>query len=277
MSRCGVDGNQKIPPQKMHRGRAKVVLNEIRAREIFQFKNENAFPSRHACSKHLAIQHGISCKAIRDIWNGRSWLDATYHLWSEGERPQRRAIGRPKGSKDKKPRTKKSSQPLEARINSTCGHEITTRDKNSPHMVLGSMITSALDIQDGPRNLCPTSATRLFSSEAPANFSSLRNPYSGSFNNGSNAPVNYFDRNLTHPNFHNESQWTRFSHFHSACTHPNPPSRLNSISSMPPSPPCYSDHLHLFPVLYAIGLGGTVADNAAAHLLSRGMGGWSQL
>jgi hypothetical protein len=53
---------------------------------------------------------GVSSKTVRDIWTGRTWYRATQHLDPSRadalERLQKHP-GRPKGSKDRKPRTRK--------------------------------------------------------------------------------------------------------------------------------------------------------------------------
>ena len=53
---------------------------------------------------------GVSSKTVRDIWVGRTWYRATQHLDplrdDASERLQKRP-GRPKGAKDRKPRTRK--------------------------------------------------------------------------------------------------------------------------------------------------------------------------
>ena len=84
--------------------RPRTVLTSMVAREIFQVKATHGFASTHSASQRLASKYGVSPKAIRDIWIGRSWLEATYDLWSVEDRPTRRIIGRPKGKKDSKPR-----------------------------------------------------------------------------------------------------------------------------------------------------------------------------
>ena len=88
-------------------GRPKNILNDLCAREIFKLKHMHGCASLHGASIPLARKYGVSSKAIRDIWNGRSWLHATSDLWEDGDRPQRRIIGRPKGRKDSTPRTRK--------------------------------------------------------------------------------------------------------------------------------------------------------------------------
>ena len=84
--------------------RPRNVLESHTAREIFHLKPTHNTASLHAASQRLASKYGVSSKAIRDIWKGRSWLDATYDLWNVEDRPARRIIGRPKGRKDSKPR-----------------------------------------------------------------------------------------------------------------------------------------------------------------------------
>jgi hypothetical protein len=91
---------------KFDSNRSRVVLSGEIAREIFIVRRNLGLESAHQASIRLAAKYRVSSKAIRDIWKGRSWLDATFDLWSEEERPCRRVIGRPKGKKDSKPRAK---------------------------------------------------------------------------------------------------------------------------------------------------------------------------
>ena len=84
--------------------RPRIVLTNQQARDIFQLKSGHGFASLHSASIRLASKYGVSSKAIRDIWKGRSWLEATFDLWNVEDRPAKRIIGRPKGKKDSKPR-----------------------------------------------------------------------------------------------------------------------------------------------------------------------------
>ncbi len=59
---------------------------------------------KQSWNHQASIKCSISSKAIRDFWKGRSWLDATYDLWSEEDRPAPQVIERPKGKKDSKSR-----------------------------------------------------------------------------------------------------------------------------------------------------------------------------
>ena len=58
----------------------------------------------------LARMYGVSSKTVRDIWLGRTWYRSTYSLDAskppETERLAKK-MGRPKGMKDSKPRSKK--------------------------------------------------------------------------------------------------------------------------------------------------------------------------
>jgi hypothetical protein len=89
--------------------RVRVVLTSEQARDIFRLKGDHGCSSLHSVSIRLASQYNVSSKAIRDIWKGRSWLDSTYDLWDSVDRPPRKTIGRPKGKKDSKPRSRGST------------------------------------------------------------------------------------------------------------------------------------------------------------------------
>ena len=69
-------------------------------------------------SQQLASRYGVSSKAIRDIWKGRSWLEATYDLWDVNDRPALRILGRPKGKKDSKPRIRANKNPAQSKTQS---------------------------------------------------------------------------------------------------------------------------------------------------------------
>ena len=84
----------------------RIVLTRDQAREIFLAKHEafHKFNTLHGTSTVLSAKYDVSAKAIRDIWKGRSWLEATFDLWDVDKRPAKKAKGRPKGRKDSKPR-----------------------------------------------------------------------------------------------------------------------------------------------------------------------------
>jgi hypothetical protein len=93
--------SKKASMTALHR---RAVLNRQQARDIFLLKHYHSFGNSHAASTVLAKTYRISSKAIRDIWCGRSWLDATFDMWDGDDRPVRKTLGRPKGRKDTKPR-----------------------------------------------------------------------------------------------------------------------------------------------------------------------------
>ena len=84
--------------------RPKAVLTEKNATDIFLLKHRHGFPTDHAASCFLAKKYSVSSKTIRDIWSGRSWLETTFDLWDTADRPDRKLVGRPKGSKNSKPK-----------------------------------------------------------------------------------------------------------------------------------------------------------------------------
>ena len=50
----------------------------------------------------LAPKYGVTPKTIRDVWSGRTWAEATRHLWTPEEKAQR---DRPKAKSGPKPDT----------------------------------------------------------------------------------------------------------------------------------------------------------------------------
>jgi hypothetical protein len=89
-------------------GRA--ILSIEQAQAIFQHKPK-PFEKERTRAGNLAKMYGISVKTVRDIWVGRTWYRATFHLDQlkpfSPERLQKKA-GRPKGAKDSKPRMRKN-------------------------------------------------------------------------------------------------------------------------------------------------------------------------
>ena len=72
--------------------RPRAVLNEAKVIEIYKLRQSidryRLQPSRSAA---LASYFNVSPKAIRDIWNRRTWANETRHLWTEDERPTPRS------------------------------------------------------------------------------------------------------------------------------------------------------------------------------------------
>ena len=65
----------------------KAILTEAQAIEIFKFRSDSILPSDPSLlgrTTLVAKKYKISPKAVRDIWNGRTWRQTTQHLWDEG-------------------------------------------------------------------------------------------------------------------------------------------------------------------------------------------------
>ena len=75
------------PARSMHRA----VLSKAQAVEIYlaaQAAREGGVdPLQGGISARLAKRYGVSPKAIRDIWNRRTWTHETRHLWAANEQP----------------------------------------------------------------------------------------------------------------------------------------------------------------------------------------------
>ncbi len=114
--------------------RKRAVLTDDQAAEIFNLRvpftdATNASPDRVFTSRSMVVSriYGVSPKAVRDIWNKRTWRHATRAFWTEADElqhaknlkagtdgaaqriaakklPSLRSVGRPRGSKDSKPR-----------------------------------------------------------------------------------------------------------------------------------------------------------------------------
>ncbi len=88
-------------------------LTKDQALAIFK-RRPNCF--RQINTAALAKEFGVTAKAVRDIWIGRTWYKDTLYLEPSRidavERLTRR-IGRPKGSRDSKPRIRKIDAPCE--------------------------------------------------------------------------------------------------------------------------------------------------------------------
>jgi hypothetical protein len=71
----------------------RAVLTTIQAIEIYSYRKNKANRSTKADpllsgrSVAVAKKFNVSPKAIRDIWNRRTWTHETKHLWTEDERP----------------------------------------------------------------------------------------------------------------------------------------------------------------------------------------------
>ena len=104
-------GMQSLSKDNQKKGRA--ILSEQEARAIFQRKPSKFGRDRRRANL-LAKTYGVSVKAIRDIWVGRTWYRSTCYL--DQSKPVNllrllRKPGRPLGAKDSKPRILPPARP----------------------------------------------------------------------------------------------------------------------------------------------------------------------
>lgn len=140
-------------------GRA--ILTEQQAQTIFRFKPSPFSKARdRACI--LAKMFGISVKTVRDIWVGRTWYRATYHLDPSIPPASHRLVkraGRPKGSKDRKPRTKKYlscpnySEPNQVNKEETETEEDCNTDEPNPTYKFGTEMS--ISVSSGFKSSSP--------------------------------------------------------------------------------------------------------------------------
>ena len=62
---------------------SRAVLTKQQAIEIFALKRDLQNQSLTAMSVELADKYNVNSKTIRDIWSGRSWLEATLPQWRQ--------------------------------------------------------------------------------------------------------------------------------------------------------------------------------------------------
>ena len=77
--------------------KARAKLKEADVLDIFHCKTHLMSASR------VSKKYGVSEKAVRDIWTGRTWSKETWHLDASRSLPLKK-MGRPVGRKDAKPR-----------------------------------------------------------------------------------------------------------------------------------------------------------------------------
>jgi hypothetical protein len=114
-------------------GRA--ILTHEQAQAIFRCKPLPSAKDRDRAGI-LARAYGVSVKTVRDIWVGRTWYRATFHLDPTKpfipERLQKRA-GRPRGAKDRKPRSKKlQSETHDSDTLSACSNDTPVQPNDTP-------------------------------------------------------------------------------------------------------------------------------------------------
>ena len=72
----------------------RALLSKEQAIEIYMVgqaaRDSGIDPLQGGRSAQMAKKYGVSPKAIRDIWNRRTWQSETKHLWAENEKPTTR-------------------------------------------------------------------------------------------------------------------------------------------------------------------------------------------
>ena len=94
--------------------RLRNTLTKQQVIDIFCQKPDIRLRPKQADTCAIAKQYGVTAKAIRDIWIGRTWYRETFHLDPFRMDANKRLairIGRPKGAKDVRPRMKRSDIP----------------------------------------------------------------------------------------------------------------------------------------------------------------------
>jgi hypothetical protein len=74
-------GTRAPPSSKMTQSK----LNAVSVKKIFIAKRQKK-GHRSGLSILLGRQYGVTSKAVRDIWNGRTWAKVTEPLWTDAER-----------------------------------------------------------------------------------------------------------------------------------------------------------------------------------------------
>ena len=92
---------QSSPHQETKLPKMRAKLTEADALNIYHRKS--SFTSASAIAK----LYGVSEKAVRDIWTGRTWSKETWHLDESRPFPAKK-MGRPFGRKDAQPRKPRS-------------------------------------------------------------------------------------------------------------------------------------------------------------------------
>ena len=69
----------------------RALLTKQQATEIYMIgklvRHQGSDPMQGSRSAQIAKTYGVSSKAIRDIWNRRTWQNETRHLWDKHEQP----------------------------------------------------------------------------------------------------------------------------------------------------------------------------------------------
>ena len=85
----------------------RAILTEQQAIEIFRIGSDDSTPIVVSSAKVVARRYGINERAVRDIWNQRTWTHATWPIAQSTGPTADKKMGRPIGSKDSSPRRQK--------------------------------------------------------------------------------------------------------------------------------------------------------------------------
>ena len=88
---------------------SRFALSATKVLDIFRLKTQDSAEGKISAVT-VAKVFGISSKTVRDIWTGRSWYRTTHQLEpnrADADERLQRHVGRPKGAKDRKPRTRR--------------------------------------------------------------------------------------------------------------------------------------------------------------------------
>ncbi|EKX34965.1 hypothetical protein GUITHDRAFT_118809 [Guillardia theta CCMP2712] len=127
-------------------------MNAQIAYEIYSAKR-SMLENKSMESALVAAKYGISSKTVRDIWDRRTWADATIELWTEREREEyesqeRRNPGRPPGSKDTKPRKKRGGVAGMSGLHKACSSGFSISDNTDNNSCRSSVTADSSSADD---------------------------------------------------------------------------------------------------------------------------------
>ena len=113
---CGIEMEDPVDLTSTQlSSRRRSILTKDQAMEIFRAKlsNDTEDPDKQIRAKSLGEKFGVSEKAVRDVWKGRTWFRETARIDPSMflVTVKTRLPGRPKGSKDKQQRKKSRGSP----------------------------------------------------------------------------------------------------------------------------------------------------------------------
>jgi hypothetical protein len=167
----------RLPNSLKRHGRA--ILTQNDAQDIFKHKPLSSAKERQRAGI-LARFYGVSVKTVRDIWVGRTWYRATFHLDSSkpiaAERLEKKP-GRPLGAKDSKPRTRKwhkydsDAETKPANENHDAGpinYSQTTEFKSGQHIAAADSLCLDINLQSHQAPLTVDAQAEAHTAGAPA-------------------------------------------------------------------------------------------------------------